>query len=172
MADFNYQRDHSRALYATETRGNVKKGQFYTCHSKADEQVAKDLGFTSERYVRSEWPKTMFNKKSGDSRPIGKLEWSDAENQKAVDGLGADWTFDHVPVPEKSSATAPSSDAGLTAILTEMREMQKAILDVGDLVTTTGEDIAALRNSVSNLDQRLTEVETEMTVEEAPKKGK
>src|SRR3990167_659356 len=120
MAEFDYNRFHTRSFYAPKATPNVKKGQSYPCHAKDDEARAREAGFTSVNYVPSEWPKTIYNKKTGDSRPIGKLEWSDDQNAAAIAALGPDWGTEHVAVPEpkkEEAAGAPKADLGLISDL-------------------------------------------------------
>src|SRR5262245_27979294 len=123
MADFNCQRDHSRAFYAPRDMGNVKRGMLFWCHAKEDETRAKELGYTSDKYIPSEWPKTMWHKDTGESKPVGRLEWSDEQNAVAVKKMGPDWGFEHVDVPEPTKpGPAPQADiAALASIMADQK---------------------------------------------------
>lgn len=107
MAEFDYQKNHARSYYATQDFGPVKKGMFMVVHNKDEEQKAKQLGYTSTSYVRSSWPKTFYNKETGATQAVGRLEWTEEQNASAVRNLGDKWTDEHVPVPE----TKPASDS-------------------------------------------------------------
>lgn len=121
--EFSYPRDHARAFYN-------RHGQAFWCHSKDDEARAKEAGFTSAKYIPSYWPRTVFHKKTGVSKPVGNLDWSEEKNQAALAALGDDWTAEYVPVPEPvaaAPASAPMDLLGLGAILTELALMKKRV---------------------------------------------
>ncbi len=121
-SDFNYQRDHSRAFYAPADNGTVKKGQVFWCHQPDDEQRAREQGFTSKSYVRSEWPKTAYHKKTGQTKPVGKLEWDNDKNMAALAEMGPDWGLDHVAVPEPVEAAPAGATPEIGSILTFMTD--------------------------------------------------
>ena len=166
MAEFNYVRDHSRSLYNA-------KGVPFACHSKEDEVRAKEQGFTSATYVPSQWPKTVFHKKTGESKVVGKLEWDEEKNAAAVVALGPDWTLDHVAVPAPVSPAAPSAGINLDALLSIAAEMKLMNTRLSDL-----EDAAAEAAGIRTvLESRVGELEGLLQAEMEPagaaeKKGK
>jgi hypothetical protein len=169
MAEFDYPKNHSRAMYAPADKGPVKKGQIFWCHAKEDEVAARNQGFTSTSYIKSEWPKSMFNKKTGDSRPVGKLEWDDAQNEAAVKALGADWTFDYVhpPKPEEKKEAGAVDLGGLALILNEIKGVQKSISDQGEAHEASAAELHAkideLTGIVTAQDRRISELEAAAT---------
>ncbi len=147
MAEHNFLTQGPKAWYNP-------KGQYRTCYSKEEVAVAKQDGFTSSNYVRSNWPKTAFHKKTGNSKPVGKLDDSDEKNAAAVVALGPEWTLDHVPVPEPVAATPPPSGGGdMLAMLGMMAEMKKRMDDLEDAAIAQ----AAIRDAMQN---RVVELES------------
>lgn len=170
MADFDYQKHHSRPFYAPVANGPVKKGQMEMAHSKEDEVALRARGFTSPTYIRSEWPKSMFHKQTGECRPVGKLEWTDAQNAAAVENLGKDWTFDYVhpPKQEEKKAGGEGLDLGAAAnILAEIKLTQRAIADQTSAHEETAASLHArideLTGIVTAQDKRLSELENAAT---------
>lgn len=132
MADFDYVKFHTRSFYAPADIGNVKRGQAMACHSKDDEARVKELGFTSANYVPSFWPKTLWNKKTGETKSVGKLEWTKEQNDAAVTSLGPDWTDEHVPVPEAPAPNAKAATSGSPDLMTAILALTQQIGSLND----------------------------------------
>ncbi len=131
MADFDYKLHHSRAFYAPKDVGNVKKGMLKYCHAKEDETPAIELGYTSPKYVPSDWPKSMWNKTTGTQVRVGKLEWSDEQNAEAVKKLPG-YTFDYVAAPEVV-ADKPRETMDLMAVAAMMADQKLVVKRLEDL---------------------------------------
>lgn len=136
MADFDYVKFHTRSFYAPADIGNVKRGQAMACHSKDDEARVKELGFTSANYIPSFWPKTLWNKKTGETKSVGKLEWTKEQNDAAVTSLGPDWTDEHVPVPEIPASGATAAPSGSPDVMAAILTLSQ---QVGSLVERMNE---------------------------------
>lgn len=150
MADFNYQRDHSRAFYNP-------KGQPFWCHSKEDELRAKEQGFKSAAYIPSQWPKTAFHTKTGQTRMVGKLEWTKEQNADAVAALGSEWTLEHVAVPEPAVETASAQQSGfdlnaVATILAEIKLLGKRLEENEVAVASLAETVSALQQPAAKTD--------------------
>ena len=81
------------------------KGQNRHCTNEADIVNAKRDGYTSSRYVRSNWPTTAFNKNTGETKPVGRVDLTEEQNQALLKALGDEWGLDYVaakdPEPKK-----------------------------------------------------------------------
>lgn len=146
---------HGKAFYN-------KKGQFIWCNNDSDVRNAKDQGYTSAAYVPSFWPTTVYNRKTGESKAVGKLEWSEEQNRAAIVQSGPDWTTDHVVAPEpKPDAPARQLDSGLLSeLLAEFRLASKRLDDLDEAVS----ELAGVRIS---LETRVTDLESVFTAQEA-----
>lgn len=157
---FNYAKDHVRYAYN-------KIGQKMPCESVDDEARAKEAGFTSFSYVKSLWPTTAYNKITGESKQVGKLEWDEARNAAAVAALGPDWGLDPVTIEVKAPRPAGSAEASgdtlsmLVNLLSEVKMMREQMADVETAVA----ELSAARVSQES---RLAELEAEMEPETVP----
>lgn len=128
MAEHNFLTQGPKAYYNA-------KGKPYWCSSKDDVAKAKELGFTSANYVRSEWPKTAYHKKTGATRTVGSLDNTDEQNAAAVVTLGPDWGLEHVHVPEvvpeKEKAAVQDSSA-LMLILDKLSRLERRMDRIED----------------------------------------
>lgn len=153
-AKHNYGTQGPRSFYKPADPG---KGSYRTVSSENEEQEAKNQGFTSLAYVRSEWPKTAY-KKTGETRPVGKLENSNEQNMALVASLGPDWGLEHVATPEPVAPSAAKDNTGmdLTALLgiaTDIALMKKRVEDLEE-AAIQGDAIRAAQ------DQRIIELES------------
>jgi hypothetical protein len=87
------------------------KGQNRHCTTPADIVNAKKDGYTSARYVRSNWPTTVYNKKTGETKRVGLIDWTDEQNMAAVEKMGADWGLDYVVAPDPTPKKDPDHKA-------------------------------------------------------------
>ncbi len=163
MAEHNFATSGPKAYYNA-------KGQYQWCHSKDDVVCAKEAGFTNANYVRSNWPKTAFNKKTGDSKPVGKLEDTDEKNQAAVTALGPDWTLEHVAVPEpvvakEAAAGAPMDIGVLMAMSAELSRQQKRIDELEEAAIEKDAELTGVRTA---FESRLAEIEAVLADLTAP----
>ena len=131
-----------------------KKGQHVRCNNDAEVRNAKDNGYTSAKYVPSYWPTTYYHKKTGAAQRVGKLEWTDEQNQAAVDALGPDYTKEFVPepAPAKESAARPSDGGHFIELLTELQLAVKRIEELESAVS----DLAGVRTA---LEMRVADLE-------------
>lgn len=144
-----------RAFYKPTDPG---KGSYKTVSSENEEQEAKNQGFTSLAYVRSNWPTTAYKKGTGETRNVGKLENSEEQNMALVAALGPDWGLDHVPTPEPVAPSAAKETGGmdLTALLglvTDIALMKKRVEDLEEAAIQAD----AIRTAQ---DQRIIELES------------
>lgn len=110
------------------------KGELTWCHSKEDVARAMQNGFTSANYVPSKWPTTLFHKKTGETKTVGKLDLTDEQNEALVKAQGDDWTTEHVQAPEKPKkgdaavvvAADSSTNALILATLLEIKATQES----------------------------------------------
>lgn len=155
MAGFDYPKHHARAFYAIKDVGNVKKGQLMWAHSELDEQRCREAGFTSVNYVKSDWPISMFNKETGDTLAVGKLEWDKEKNLAEVKRMEANgWTKDHVEVP----AAKPKKEAGdsgdSSAVLLALGELMGKLKSIEEGQAETDEAILALAARIDKIEKR------------------
>ena len=174
MADFDYNRFHSRSFYAPKTTANVKRGQAYPCHSKEDEARAREAGFTSVAYIQSDWPTTVYNKKTGESRSVGKLEWSDEQNAAAIAALGPDWGTEHVAVPEpkkeEAAGASPKADIGLISdLFGELKLATGRIDQLEEAISEVAGARMAMETRIADLEGMIEEASRP---DPAPSKGK
>ncbi len=87
------------------------KGENRHCATQADIVNAKKDGYTSSRYVRSAWPSTAYNKKTGETKRVGRIDKSDEENMAEVTELGPDWGMDYVKAPDPVAKKDPDHKA-------------------------------------------------------------
>lgn len=148
---------HGLALYNS-------RGEYRYCYNDSDVVNAKNEGYTSKKYVKSAWPKTLYNKKTGEPRVVGKLTQSAEENQKAVDALGPDWTTDHVAAPEPVAAKTaePSSvDNGMLAdAIGNIALLKKVTDELEEAAVATDGTVDALGARCASLEGRVAELET------------
>ena len=133
------------------------KGSFRVCYNENEVAVARQDGFTTMNYVRSEWPKTAFQAKTGKSKPVGKLENSDEQNMALVAALGPDWSLDHVPEPEPVAETKPGAAPALD--LTALLQLGGQIALLTDRLATIEAALVQSEESKIALAARLGELE-------------
>ena len=155
---FDYAKHHSRSLYNSN-------GVPYPCHSVDDEKRAREAGFTSVNYVLSRWPTTVYNKKTGESKTVGRLDWSNEKNEMEITNLGPDWAGDYVaPVEPKKEAT-PAEGAGglslmaLAEVLTEIRGLGANLKQVQESLLDVEIAVADLTSARVAMESRLSEME-------------
>ena len=135
-----------------------KRGEYIYCYNDSDVVHAKEQGYTSTKYVRSHWPKMVWNKNTGESKPIGKVAFTDEQNEKLLADLGPHWTTERVaPPPAKvAPAAAPQGDGQLLNVLAEMlasqktmnerfTSMEEALLETNDRNEQLAKELAALK---------------------------
>jgi len=135
-----------------------KIGQYRTCYSDSEVNQAKNDGFTSKKYVKSEWPKTAFHKKTGETRVVGKLENTDEQNKAAIASLGPDWTTDYVAaVAPKIDVPQPArADIGVMAdLLAEMKLINQRIEDVEVAISEFAGARTAMESRMEAVEQLL-----------------
>ena len=138
-----------------------QRGEHVWCGNEDQVRVARQNGFTSASYVRSNWPKAVYHKVTGVAQSVGKLEWSEEQNRIALKALGPDWSTEFVaapePTPEKPLVGSGLTDAAaMLEILAQLKVMNDTIADLETAVA----DIAAARVS---MEARLIEVEGVLT---------
>lgn len=157
MAEHNFLTSGPKAYYNS-------KGQLTWCHSKEDVVRARQEGFTSANYVRSQWPKTAYHKKTGESKAVGKLEWTDERNAQAVMELGPDWGLDHVSVPPavepQPRSFAGPSDREMAMLMDEFGKMRERI---ADLEAARIEEATLSANIRASLESRISDLESAVT---------
>ena len=142
------------------------KGQNVLCSSKDDVARAREAGYTSANYVPSYWPKMAYNKKTGVSKPVGKIENTDEQNADAVKKLGDEWTLDYVATPEPVVAAPAGQAAGtdltaLVAMATDIALMKNRIVDLEE-AAIQGEAVRVAQET------RITELESIVESASAP----
>jgi len=162
---FDYKKHHTRAMYAPQDYGSIKKGMSKEVNSQDEEINARKEGYTSERYVKSEYPTTFWHKETGATRIVGRIEWSVEQNDEAVaaaerDGFGRE----HVAAAEKKAdAQLQHGGSGLMELATliaDMRANQEAILQIGDACSRMEIAVTELVAAKIAVDARLAELET------------
>ena len=135
-----------------------RRGEYIYCYNDSDVVHAKEQGFTSTKYVRSAWPKMVWNKTTGEQKPVGKVAFTDEQNEKLLADLGPDWTTERVAPPPKPVAptAAPQGDGQMLNLLAEMManqklmserftSMEEALLETNDRNEQLAKELAALK---------------------------
>ena len=120
---------HNFAAQGPLSRYNAQ-GEVAWAHSEEELARITQEGFRSS-YVRSKYPTTAFNKKTGASKPVGKLGDTDEQVAAKVAAFGPDWTLEHVPEPEPvvANKTAEASGGADTAMLMQLIGQNALIIE-------------------------------------------
>lgn len=111
------------------------QGEVKWANSKDELTQIQQEGFRSN-YVRSKYPTTAFNRKTGQSKPVGKIGDTDEQVAAKLAAFGSDWTFDHVPEPEPVKETkAESAGMDIQALLSIMADVALMKSRISDLET-------------------------------------
>lgn len=149
---FDYARYHVRYFYNN-------RGQSMPAYNIDDEARAKEQGFTSATYVPSKWPTTVYNKKTGETKAVGKLDWDEKRNQAAVMELGLDWTTEHVAPPEQPPTKASGEGIGaplaMLEILGELRRIHEELAELTSAVAELGTARVATESRLGALEHEL-----------------
>lgn len=136
------------------------RGEHRMCHNEDQVRAAKQDGFTSPSYVRTVYPKCFYHKKTGETKLVGRVDWSAAQNKEAETALGPDWTTDFVGTPEakpeKPAATAADS-LMLAEILLQLKSMDARLGDLEAASAETTEARVALESRLSEMESVLTQ---------------
>lgn len=134
-----------------------EKGSFRWCYNENEVAVARQDGFTTQNNPGSKYPTTAFNRKTGASKPVGKL--GDTEEQVAakVAAFGTDWSLDHVPEPEPVAETKPGAAPALD--LTALLQLGGQIALLTDRLATIEAALVQSEESKIALAARLGELE-------------
>lgn len=168
MADFDYKRLHTRSFYN-------KRGEPFACHSIDDERRAKEAGYTTANYVRSKYPTTMYHKKTGETKVIGDLKFSDEINEAKIAELGPDWGHDYVEVPAPPEPVAPGMGGGfdviaIASLISEMRTMQTFQVELQGVLTEISAGMAQFAAAQNAASERLSVLESGPDIGEAIEK--
>lgn len=149
--EHNFQTHGPKAYYNPQ-------GEPRWCHHKDDVAKAKQDGFTSANYVPSFWPKCAYNKKTGLTRSVGRLEWSQEQNEAAVVSLGPDWGLDHVPVPEpvaEVKAAAPDTTGLMTQMLAALNASNERMAALEAAAVESDDKRAALETQLAEMQAKM-----------------
>ncbi len=140
------------------------QGEVKWASSENELAQIKQEGFTRE-YVKSKYPTTAFNKKTGANKPIGKIGDTDEKVAADLAKLGPDWTFDHVPEPEPAAEKKAADLGGLDVAALLQLGGQIALLT--ERLSTVEAALVQSEETRINMASRLGELEA-MVVEDVP----
>lgn len=142
------------------------RGSLRMVYSENEMAVAKQDGFTSASYVRSDWPTTAYHKKTGLSKPVGRLENTDEQNAAAVAALGPDWGLDHVPEPEPVAEKKAAEGTGMD--IAALLQLGGQIALLTERLSTVEAALIQSEESKTLLASRIGELEAMVIEEPAP----
>lgn len=167
FVEHNFQTHGPKAFY------NLK-GEYQWCHSKEDVARSKQEGFTSANYVRSEWPKCAYHQKTGLTRTVGRLEWTDEQNMAAVKALGPDWGLEHAHVPEpvvEQKVAAPDVTGLMAQMLTAMNASNERMANLEAAALEAEDQRKYLEGQLSDMQDKMAKASQKQAAEAAEAKA-